>query len=115
MTLCQSIKTVLPPFKLELNISSVLIPMEAKLHKIHALNIVTGKLSLHPMKRLKKKPIIANMVSADRFNTFTLWQILKTKYARADLTARSVALDVFLNMAFLTLNTLQKELSQLPA
>jgi len=101
-----------------------LIPMEAKLHKIRALDIVTGKTPPPPDELVEDKtnytnlnedayaeivdcldPEVINFVSAtmsttDRFNGFVLWQLLRNKYAGTDLTARSVALDVFLNVKF---------------
>ncbi|KNZ56991.1 hypothetical protein VP01_2269g4 [Puccinia sorghi] len=107
-----------------------LIPMEAKLHKIRALDIVTGKIPLPSddqkpddktaYTRLNEDayaeivdcldPEVINYVSAtmsasDRFNGYVLWQLLKTKYAGTDLTSRSVALDHFLNVTFSSINT----------
>ncbi|KNZ58699.1 hypothetical protein VP01_1877g11 [Puccinia sorghi] len=105
-----------------------LIPMEAKLHKIRALDIVTGK-NLPPSNekgddksnyvKLNKDAyteifycldtevinyISETMSSSDRFNGYILWQLLKNKYTGTGLTARSVALDLFLNIKFTSVN-----------
>ncbi|KNZ47540.1 hypothetical protein VP01_6326g1 [Puccinia sorghi] len=105
-----------------------LIPMEAKLHKIRALDIVTGKTLPPSNEKSDDKSnyvklnedayaeivdcldtevinyISATMSSSDRFNGYILWQLLKNKYAGTDLTARSVALDLFLNIKFTSVN-----------
>lgn len=44
------------------------------------------------------------MSTTDRFNGYVLWQLLRNKYAGTDLTARSVALDLFLNVKYNSVN-----------
>ncbi|KNZ48748.1 hypothetical protein VP01_543g4, partial [Puccinia sorghi] len=105
-----------------------LIPMEAKLHKLRTLDVVTRKTSPPPDELAKDKtnyiqlnedvyaeifdcldPEVINLVSttmptSDLFNGYALWQLLRNKYAGTDLTARSVALDLFLNVKYNSVN-----------
>ncbi|KNZ57688.1 hypothetical protein VP01_2099g2 [Puccinia sorghi] len=70
-----------------------LLPMKAKLHKNKPLQIVTGAVVCADPKKDKDNAQlynklnedVATQVKANGFNSFKLWQLLKSKYAGNDL------------------------------
>ncbi|KNZ49870.1 hypothetical protein VP01_4732g2 [Puccinia sorghi] len=79
------------------------IPMEAKLYKIEALTIVTG--ARRTRKILISIPEVLAYVSsllptADKFDGYKLWQILKAKFAGDDVTSKHTALKKFLTFKY---------------
>ncbi|EFP82802.1 uncharacterized protein PGTG_08998 [Puccinia graminis f. sp. tritici CRL 75-36-700-3] len=98
-----------------------LLPMEAKLYKLKALNIATGTATCPDPKKDKdnfklcnklnedayaeivqylNQEVLAYVSSAlpttDKFNGFKIWQLLKAKFAGDDLTSKTTALKKFL-------------------
>jgi hypothetical protein len=98
-----------------------LLPMEAKLYKLKALNIVTGAATCPDPEKDKdnfklynklnedayaeivqylNQEVLAYVSSAlpttDKFNGFKIWQLLKAKFAGDDLTSKTTALKKFL-------------------
>lgn len=103
-----------------------IVPMEAKLEDIDALDVVTGRLTkdqiekendkiLFAKRNRKAYSLIVQNLDADnlalvsttlppneRFNGRAVWKLLQTKYAGNDLAARLAALDGFLDIEFST-------------
>jgi hypothetical protein len=104
-----------------------LLPMKAKLHKMKALNIVTGAVACPDPKKDKPNAqlytklnedayaeivqhlnqenlalVSTTLPTSDEFNGYALWQLLKTQYAGNNLTSRTTALKTFLSLEFST-------------
>ncbi|OAV90055.1 hypothetical protein PTTG_06610, partial [Puccinia triticina 1-1 BBBD Race 1] len=102
-----------------------LLPIEAKLHKPKYLNVVNGTVSMpDPEKdkdnfklyvkynkdayveivQLLSSEVLAyvslSLPEADKFNGHKLWQLLKSKFAGDNLTAKTTALKKFLAVKY---------------
>ncbi|OAV93182.1 hypothetical protein PTTG_27379 [Puccinia triticina 1-1 BBBD Race 1] len=102
-----------------------LIPIEARLHKMQVLNIVTGLVSAPDPEKDKDTAklyiklngnayaeivsylsqevlayVSASLPITDKFNGIKLWQLLKSKFAGDDLTAKTTALKKFLAIEY---------------
>ncbi|KNZ53670.1 hypothetical protein VP01_316g10 [Puccinia sorghi] len=107
-----------------------LIPIEAKLYKIKALNIVTGTVSCPDPEKDKDNArlfvklnedayaeivqhlspdvlayVSSTLPTADKFNGYKLWQLLKAKFAGDDLTSKTTALKKFLAVEYESFST----------
>lgn len=116
------------------NYATWIVPMEAKLEDINALEVVTGRLSPNQIENKTDKAlfikknrkahslIIQNLDAdnlplirttlppSDRFNGQAVWRLLQAKYAGNDLAARSAALDAFLDLAYFSVNSFCPEI-----
>ncbi|KNZ61201.1 hypothetical protein VP01_14371g1, partial [Puccinia sorghi] len=107
-----------------------LIPIEAKLYKIKALNIVTGAVSCPDPEKDKENarlyvklnkdayaeivqhlsPEVLAFVSStlppdEKFNGYKLWQLLKAKFAGDDITSKTTALKKYLAIEYESFST----------
>ncbi|KNZ46720.1 hypothetical protein VP01_7006g1 [Puccinia sorghi] len=101
------------------------LPMKANVYKTKSLSIVTGAVSCPDPKKDKDNSrlfakmnedayvkiiqhisqnvlaLVSSMLPpSNKFDGYSLWQLLKSKYAGNDLTSQTTALKLFLSLKF---------------